>query len=583
VGIATAAQCAASYPSSCLTPSQLAGAYFPGQTPDAPAGSPQTIALVDAFGDPQAEADLAAYSSEFGLPACTSANGCFKQVGQNGAEGASGLPFPRSEGELEARAKGTASERAQAEEAEGWALETATDVEMAHAICRNCHILLVEARSSDFADLEAAEDLAAARAGEISNSWGGPEALGDSPAFDHPGVAITASAGDDGYRNWDLYETRQEAGSSYFPGADYPASSPHVVAVGGTRLQLTAASAWRSESPWNGEGAGGGGCSESLVAPVWQLAVPDWSGVGCGALRASADVAAVADPSTGVSVYDTFPYPLAPGTATVLRWLPIGGTSVASPIVAAMFALAGGADGVAYPAQTLYSHLGSSLLHDVSNGGNGACDGVHAGCSGSLSPLSPHYPLDCGAGAWICNAHSGYDGPTGVGTPNGIAAFEPGAAGAGNPQSGSTGQEGTGGEPSSQEATGGESPGSSETSGEQAPPVEAPVGGNTQVSSDGEEISSDGGEEDSSESPSQGRVSPRRPTCTRQSRSRRHGGHSRSRSCTKRAAATPSCRRARGRTRSSAGARAGRARAPRRARSATTSSVRRAQARCRRG
>src|ERR1019366_4606078 len=101
------------------------------------------------------------------------------------------------------------------------------------------------------------------------------------------------------------------------------------------------------------------------------------------------------------------------------------GTSVASPIIASMVALAGGAHAVAYPAQTLYSHLGSPLLHDVTSGGNGQCDAEYLSCSGSLSPLSP---LDCGQGAWICNTTAGYDGPTGVGTPNGIGAFKPSKA-----------------------------------------------------------------------------------------------------------------------------------------------------------
>ncbi len=474
-GVATAAGCAVSYPSSCLTPNQLNRAYFPGEAPDAPAGETQTIALVDAFADPRAEADLAVYSSEFGLPPCTAENGCFKQIGESGGEVAAALPFPKSSAELEAFANGSAEQRAKAEEAEGWALEIATDVEMAHAVCQNCHILLVAASSPEFADLEAAEDAAAARAGEVSNSWGGPEPLGDSAAFDHPGVAIVAAAGDDGYRNWDLYETRNQANSTYFPGADYPASSPHVVAVGGTSLRLSATGAWQGESPWNGEGAGGSGCSESLAAPTWQLAVPDWTKVGCGSLRASADVSAVADPATGVDVYDSVPYPQEGGTTTVLRWVPIGGTSVAAPIVAAMFALAGGAHGVAYPAQTLYSHLGSRLLHDVVGGGDGKCDGVYTSCSGSMNPLSPNFPLDCGAGVWICNATAGYDGPTGVGTPAGIAALRPRETGAGEGESQQKGTEAANGkEEAGTKGSGGEPPTENPPRGGQAPAESAP-------------------------------------------------------------------------------------------------------------
>jgi hypothetical protein len=419
------------YASSCLEPQNLQQAYFPGEAPDAPSSEPQTIALVDAYNDLNAEADLNVYSNEFGLPACSKENGCFSKVGESGNEGA--LPFPASKSELEAFAGGTRHRREKAEEAEGWALETDTDIEVAHAICQNCHILLVEASGPNYEELEPAEDAAAAlHASEISNSWGGPEEKEDNPAFNHPGIVITAAAGDDGYLNWDQYATRNESGSSYFEGADYPASSPHVVSVGGTALELSAEGAWASESPWDAaasnEGAGGSGCSGSLQAPSWQRAVPDWGQVGCGSDRADADVSADADPATGVNVYDSTPYP-EEGKAAVPNWVPIGGTSVAAPMVAAMFALAGGAHGVAYPAETLYAHLGGSSLHDVSSGGNGACGGNYTSCEGSLSS-----PLDCGAGAWICNATVGYDGPTGVGTPNGIAAFKPGAGSA--PQGG---------------------------------------------------------------------------------------------------------------------------------------------------
>lgn len=426
-GLAKASECAVDYPSTCLTPQDLRSAYFPGEQPEAPAFEPQTIALVDAYNDPSAEADLNLYATEFGLPACTNANGCFKQVGENGSEASSSLPFPKSKAELEAFAKGTTHQREEAEEAEGWALEIATDVEVAHAVCRNCHILLVEAGGPEYSELETAENTAALHATEISNSWGGPEGGADSQAFNHPGIAITSAAGDDGYLNWDQYATRGEAGSPYFQGADYPASSPHVISVGGTHLSLRAGGAWQSESAWNSEeggGSGGSGCSGSLQAPEWQRHVGDWAQVGCGERRANADIAADADPSTGVNVYDSTPYPYEEAgkkLSTVLHWVPIGGTSVASPIIASMVALAGGAHGVAYPAQTLYSHLGSPLLHDVTSGGNGQCDAEYLSCSGSLSPLSP---LDCGQGAWICNTTPGYDGPTGVGTPNGIGAFK---------------------------------------------------------------------------------------------------------------------------------------------------------------
>jgi hypothetical protein len=411
-------ECAVHYfPSTCLRPVDLQSAYFPGEAPEAPPSEPQTIALVDAYNDLNAEADLGVYANEFDLPPCTKADGCFQKVGESGGET---LPFPRNKAELEAFSAGTPRQKAKAEEAEGWALETATDIEVAHAVCRNCHILLVEAGGPEYTELEAGESAAVAlQADEISNSWGGPESGTDEQAFNHPGVAIVAAAGDDGYLNWDQYATRGEAGSPYFKGADYPASSPHVISVGGTRLSLTAGGAWESESAWNSEGAGGSGCSTSLSAQAWQQHVSDWAQVGCGSHRANADVSADADPLTGVNIYDSTPYPQE-HELTVLHWAPIGGTSVAAPIIASMIALEGGAHGVAYPAQTLYSHLGSPLLHDVTTGGNGECNDSYTSCSGSLSS-----PLDCGAGAWICNATAGYDGPTGVGTPNGIGAFAP--------------------------------------------------------------------------------------------------------------------------------------------------------------
>ncbi len=173
--LAKASQCAVLYASSCLSPQDLQQAYFPGEAPDAPASEPQTIALVDAYNDLNAEADLNVYATEFKLPACTTANGCFTQVGEDGSS--ADLPFPANKGELEAfAAAGTRRRREKAEEAERWALETDTDIEVAHAICQNCHILLVEASGPNYRELETAEDAAATlHASEISNSWGGPE------------------------------------------------------------------------------------------------------------------------------------------------------------------------------------------------------------------------------------------------------------------------------------------------------------------------------------------------------------------------------------------------------------------------
>jgi hypothetical protein len=378
---------------------------------------------VDAYNDLNAEADLGVYDKEFNLPPCTTENKCFQKVNQNG--GTASLPFPRSKHELETATKGGSSQKEEAEQAEGWALEISTDIEMAHAVCQNCRILLVEANNAGYENLEPAENTAARLlATEISNSWGGPEPGADSAAFQHPGIVVTASSGDDGYLNWTNAAEAEKTRQSYYAGADYPASSPHVVAVGGTKLTLTPGGSWQSETVWNdNHGASGGGCSDYFGAAEWQLDLPDWSLIGCEGRRAVADISADADPSTGVAVYDS-----TPDGPTAPDWLTVGGTSVSSPIIASMFALAGGARGVEYPARTLYAHLETGLLHAVNAGGNGKCDALYAsGCKGSMNPLSA---FDCGEGALICNAAAGctgsyYSGPAGVGTPHGIGVFRP--------------------------------------------------------------------------------------------------------------------------------------------------------------
>jgi hypothetical protein len=477
VGMAASAEtCARVYPA-CLSPANLNSAYFPGEKPEAPSSEPQTIALVDAFDDPNIAADLKVYDEEFGLLSCTEANGCFKKLNQRGEAGHP--PSARTEAERE--------------EAESWALEISTDVEAAHAVCQNCRIVLVEGENSAYANLMVAENTAYETVGanEISNSWGGSEAElteTEIAAFDHPGIVITASAGDDGYLNWDQWESEP----LQYDEPDFPASSPTVVAVGGTHLTLGSGGAWANESVWNDdlegkrEGASGGGCSLRFQAPEWQHAVSDWPSVGCENRRAVSDVAADADPNSGVAVYDSVPYPYEENgkkRTSVLRWVPIGGTSLASPIVAAMFALAGGAHEVAYPAKTLYSHLGSDLLHDVTVGGNGDCDDDYAACTGSMKPLLS--PFDCGAGALICNAAVGYDGATGVGTPNGIGAFT--ITGEGQQSSGSPESKGGGGTKGTGES--GSTGKGGESGGERTPTGGAgtgtnPAGPNTTISND---------------------------------------------------------------------------------------------------
>ncbi|HUX32961.1 MAG TPA: S8 family serine peptidase, partial [Gemmatimonadaceae bacterium] len=244
--------------------------------------------------------------------------------------------------------------------------EISLDLDMASAICPNCKILLVEASSSSFANLAAAEDEAAKLgATVISNSYGGSEyssEVSDQSHFNHPGIAITVSSGDGGY------------------GVEFPAASQYVTAVGGTTLTRDGSARGFSETVWSGAGSG---CSAYITKPSWQ------TDAGCSH-RTVADVAAVADPNTGVSVYDT--YRLHPG-----GWLVFGGTSVAAPLIGGVYALAGNAGSITY-GSTSYSALTS--VFDVLSGSNGSC-----------------------GGSYLCTGTMGYDGPTGNGTPNGTGAF----------------------------------------------------------------------------------------------------------------------------------------------------------------
>jgi subtilase family serine protease len=319
-------------------PADLLAAYNLGAA-SASGGSGQVVAIVDAYDDPNAESDLAVYRSQFGLPACTTSNGCFRKVDQNG-----GTNYPRANS--------------------GWAEEISLDLDMVSAICPNCKILLVEAASSSFSDLSASVDRAAAMgATEISNSYGGSEyssETSDQSHYDHPGIAITVSTGDNGY------------------GVEFPAASRYVTAVGGTSLYKSGNA--YSETAWSGAGSG---CSAYIAKPSWQ------TDGGC-ANRTVGDVSAVADPNTGVAVYDT--YRLHPG-----GWLVFGGTSVSAPIVAGVYALAGNAASLNY-ASLAYSN--TSSLNDVTSGSNGSC-----------------------GGSYLCTAVAGYDGPTGNGTPSGTGAF----------------------------------------------------------------------------------------------------------------------------------------------------------------
>ncbi|HVE84178.1 MAG TPA: S53 family peptidase [Myxococcales bacterium] len=303
-------------------------------------GGGRLVAIVDAYHYPEAEADLAVFRSYYGLPPCTKANGCFQQVNQNGVAGS----YPRSDS--------------------GWILEEALDLDAVSSACPGCRIVLVEATSNSFANLGTAVNTAAAMgAVAISNSYGGgeysAEASDQNTYFNHPGIAITVSSGDSGY------------------GVEFPAASNLVTAVGGTKIVRASNARGWTETAWSGAGSG---CSAYVSKPSFQ------TDTGCSR-RSVADVSADADPNSGLSLYDSHGYQGLKG------WITVGGTSLAAPIVAGVYAQAGTGLSNANP----YSH--TSSLWDITSGSNGSC------------------------GNYLCNAGAGFDGPTGLGSPNGSGAF----------------------------------------------------------------------------------------------------------------------------------------------------------------
>jgi len=327
-------------------PAQLHGAY---QLPTTSL-KPATIAIVDAYDAPNITSDLATYNKTFGLqvfPNCsaTVTTSCFQKVNQNG-----GTLYPLRNS--------------------GWALETSLDVETAHQICQNCKIILVEANSASYNSLMTAVDRARLMgATVISNSYGSDE-FGSETVYDahfkYPGIAFVFSSGDSGY------------------GATYPAASGLVTAVGGTTLNIDAANTWQSESVWTGSGSG---CSAFELKPSFQ------TDTSC-ARRSIADIAADADPSTGVAVYDSYAYGGSRG------WFQVGGTSVSAPIIAGIYGLANNVIPTASANSVLYSNYSyATNLHDILAGTNGSC------------------------GTYLCQGASGYDGPSGLGSPLGLGTF----------------------------------------------------------------------------------------------------------------------------------------------------------------
>ena len=304
----------ASISPSGLSPGTIKSVY--GFTTSAAAGAGKTIAIVDAYDDPTAEADLGVFSTQYGLPACTTANGCFAKVNQTG---------------------GTSYSRKDA----GWALEISLDVQWAHAIAPGAKILLVEASSNSFANLLAAEDYAKTHAQYVSNSWGASEFSGESSydsRFAQSGVSFFVSSGDAGLP------------------AEYPSASPNVISVGGTTLHFSGGT-FTSETGWS---SGGGGCSAYETATSTQSAFNGYGQVGCAGKRATPDVSLDADPASGVSVYDSVRYQGQQG------WFTVGGTSASSPMWAGRAAVAGAVVNAAYV-------YGPNITYrDITVGDNGA-------------------------------------------------------------------------------------------------------------------------------------------------------------------------------------------------------------------
>lgn len=318
-------------------PPDIAAAY----QLDTSVQSGQTVAIVDAFDNPKVESNLKAFRAAWGLPPCTTANGCFRKVNQRGG---STPPQPDP----------------------GWGVEIALDVQAVSSSCPTCKILLVEANDPSFVAIGRSVNTAVRLgANVVSNSYGGDEFTGildmGAAYYTHPGVAQVASSGDFG-----------------FGPAQFPAVWGNVIGVGGTSLRLSSSGDWH-ERAWFGAGSG---CSAWVDKPAWQV------DTHCQ-MRTVADVSAVADPDTGLAVYDTF------GLGPDNGWIQVGGTSLSAPLIAGMIGLAGNASQLDDPSY-LYAH--QSGLKDVVGGANGSC-----------------------GGDYLCTAKKGYDAPTGLGSPRGIS------------------------------------------------------------------------------------------------------------------------------------------------------------------
>jgi subtilase family serine protease len=331
-----------------VTPSGLGPADFTSAYKlSASKTSTATIAIVDAFNYPNAASDLATYRSQFGLPACTVASGCLTIVNQNGATS----PLPGN-----------------APAGDDWTVEAALDLQMASAACPTCKLVLFAAQDDQGDGLFIAQTAAAARAGvaSISNSWGEPspgnDVSLDTQFFTHTTAVNTfVSSGD---------------GGNTGAAGDYPSTSAHVIAVGGTHLVKSTGGRGWTETVWSGAGSS---CSAVIAKPAFQgTAVPT---AAC-TRRAASDVSAVADPNTGVAVFN----------AGAGGWIVVGGTSASSPLVAGIYARYG-ISGASHDASFSYNH--TAEFFDITSGRNGSCTSA------------------------LCRARAGWDGPTGIGSPNG--------------------------------------------------------------------------------------------------------------------------------------------------------------------
>jgi subtilase family serine protease len=302
----------------------------------------QTVAVTIAFHTPHLAHFLAVYRKEYGLPACTSAGGCFRVVNQNGRTS----PLPSS---------GKNS---------GWDLEITLDISMISAACPYCRILVVEANQPSLPALGKAEDTAARLGAQvISNSYGVREdGYSDSLSkyYEHPGHTIVVSAGDFGYS-----------------AANWPANLRSVTSVGGTELHRAPNARGWSETTWNnGWGAGSSGCSAYVPKPSWQPPTD------CP-MRTVADVSAAA---FNIPIYNT----------VYGGWVTVAGTSASAPLIAGIYGLAG--NGARTTQKFLYAHAGS--LFDITSGNNDWFSGSKGAACGfdSLCVAGPGYDAPTGLG-----------------------------------------------------------------------------------------------------------------------------------------------------------------------------------------